>query len=213
LLDYQERWIVLISNSRQRGISLIEVMITVAIVVILLAVAIPGMSSWAQNAQIRTMADSIQAGLQLARSEAVRRNTTMRFQLMDTADNACAPSLSGGVWVVSQRDASGACATAPEEDASAVASTNPVIKQIRRASEGSRNAVVAATAATVIFNALGQPTTGANTIDVTNPTGGTCVAATGQMRCLRIVLTVGGQIRLCDPARTSTVANPDPQAC
>jgi type IV fimbrial biogenesis protein FimT len=48
-------------------------------------------------------------------------------------------------------------------------------------------------------------------VDVSNPGGGECIAAGGPMRCLRIVVTGGGNIRMCDP--TPTVVAPDPRAC
>jgi type IV fimbrial biogenesis protein FimT len=65
-----------------------------------------------------------------------------------------------------------------------------------------------------MFNGLGRVTpvpAGNITIDVTNPTGGTCatIATPAPMRCLRVVVTAGGQVRLCDPAFAST----DPQGC
>lgn len=194
-------------HSRQLGISMIEVMIAVAIVAILIATAVPSLNNWAHNAQVRTMAESINTGIQLARAEAVRRNTAMRFQLMTTTDSACAVSATSKSWVVSQSDATGKC------DIAASDTVDPQIKRVQRGTDGTKNAAVSATAAVLIFDALGRPTTGANRYNVTNPNGGTCVAATGQVRCLDVIVTVGGQVRLCDPARTSTVANPDPQAC
>jgi type IV fimbrial biogenesis protein FimT len=67
----------------------------------------------------------------------------------------------------------------------------------------SSSAVVSSTDANVRFTSLGQMTgqVGANlTIQVTNPTGGACVTASGPMRCLNVVVLPGGQIRMCDPS-------------
>jgi type IV fimbrial biogenesis protein FimT len=36
--------------------------------------------------------------------------------------------------------------------------------------------------------------------DITSPLGGPCAAAGGPIRCMRVVVSGGGQIRLCDPA-------------
>jgi type IV fimbrial biogenesis protein FimT len=46
---------------------------------------------------------------------------------------------------------------------------------------------------------------------VTNPAGGACKTAGGDepMRCLNIVVTPGGRVRMCDPS----VAGPDTRAC
>ena len=90
------------------GFSLIELMITLAVLGMLIMIALPNMGTWIQNTQIRTAAEGMQAGLQLARAEALKRNTTVRFQLVDTLTSACAVSATGRNWVVSLGDASGA---------------------------------------------------------------------------------------------------------
>jgi len=188
-----------------RGFSLIELLVGIAVLALLLVAAAPSFTTWIQNAQIRTATDATLAGLQLARAEAIRRNTSVRFQLTTTLDSSCAMSTSGTNWVVSLDDPSGAC------DSAASDTTAPRIIQTRAAQEGSRNAAITADQASIVYNALGRltPAPGAGiNIDFTNPTGGTC-AATGPMRCLRIVLSTGGQIRMCDPALAST----SPQGC
>ena len=45
----------------------------------MMGLATPAMTAWMRNAQLRTTADSIQNGLQLARSEAVRRNEFVTY--------------------------------------------------------------------------------------------------------------------------------------
>jgi prepilin-type N-terminal cleavage/methylation domain-containing protein len=97
------------------GFNLIEMMIVVAVAGILLAVGAPTMLSNINTARIRGVAESIHTGISLARSEAIRRNAPMRFQLVSTLDNTCAYSgASGsaiaatgansipGLWAVSQ---------------------------------------------------------------------------------------------------------------
>src|SRR4026208_2333025 len=71
-------------NKRSYGFTLIEVMITLAVLSLLLMVGLPGMATWLQNTQIRASAEATQAGLQVARAEALRRNAPVRFQLVDT---------------------------------------------------------------------------------------------------------------------------------
>lgn len=60
-------------RGRNGGFSLIELMITVVIAAILLAVAIPGFRSIIQNNRLVTSANQLVTGLTVARSEAVKR--------------------------------------------------------------------------------------------------------------------------------------------
>jgi len=191
-----------------RGFSLIELMITVAVLGIVLMFALPSMGTWIQNTQIRTSAESIQSGLTLARAEALKRNTTVRFQLVSDLTSACAYSDTGKNWVVSLNDTSGACDVAPSD------ATAPFIIQKRSGMEGSPNAEVSATGGTTVaFNGLGRAAAGSLTgIDIRNTVNGACKTPAGNepMRCLRIAVTPGGLVRMCDPAVDDAT---DPRKC
>jgi type IV fimbrial biogenesis protein FimT len=195
------------------GFSLIELMITLAVLGMMFMIALPNMGTWLQNTQIRTSADAMQAGLQLARAEALKRNTTVRFQLVDTLTSACAQSATGRNWVVSLADTNGLCNVDASE------TTAPQIIQKRSSAEGSPNAVVTATGGnSVWFNGLGRtvqpPTAPAalTQINITNPNNGACKTAAGNepMRCLRITVNAGGTVRMCDPAVDDAT---DPRKC
>jgi type IV fimbrial biogenesis protein FimT len=194
--------------------SLIELMVGVVIVAVLFALGAPSFTNWIQSAQIRAAAEAFQNGLTLARGEAVRRNSIVRFSLTDTADNACNVVATGTNWVISQDDPSGACATPADETLA------PRIIQLRAGAEGSKNAQVVAGQSSIVFNGLGRvtplpppgavPPNGDIHIDINNDLiGGACASAGGPMRCLRIVVSPGGQVRMCDPM----FARPDPQGC
>ena len=190
----------MLTRSPHRGFTLVELMIGIALLAIVLAIGGPSFATWLQNTQIRNMSEAVKDGLQLARAEAVRRNSRVRFQLVDGLTNGCALSTSGSSWVVSMDSAVGACASTNMADDAAPAA--PRIVQTRSGGDGSRNAVVAADQSSIEFNGLGRIATvpGADiAINVTNPSGGACAASSGPMRCLRIVVTAGGQIRMCDP--------------
>lgn len=193
------------TNKFLKGFTLVELMIGLAIFSILLSMAAPSFSTWIQNSQIRTAAESIQNGLQEARAEAVRRNTAVRFQLVSSLDGSCAVSGSGQNWVVNMTsDAApdGHCGDANSD------STSPYILKKSPAGQSGANVTINAGQAVVAFNGLGRltstlnPTTtpGSSTIDITSPTTA-CVSATGSgtARCLRIVISPAGLIRMCDP--------------
>lgn len=195
----------MLSCPRERGFSLIELMIGLAVLGIVIMVGLPNLTTWIQNAQIKTAAEGVQAGLQYARAEALRRNASVRFQFVNSLTNSCALSTAGTNFVVSLTDPSGACSTAPSD-------AGPVL-QTRSGAEGSQNAAIAATGGSLVtFNGLGRLVGAGNftQVNITNPGAGTCQASGGTMRCLRLVVTTGGQIRMCDPAVTEAT---DPRYC
>jgi type IV fimbrial biogenesis protein FimT len=61
----------------QHGFSLIELMVTIAIAAILLAIAAPSFDSVAQSMKLTSYANSLVASIQLARSEAIKRNAVV----------------------------------------------------------------------------------------------------------------------------------------
>ena len=201
------------------GFTLIELLITMTIFAILMAAGMPAFNQWSQNSQIRTTAGSIRDGLTLARAEAVRRNATIRFQLTTTLGDDCAPSASGTNWVVSFDDANGACGHAMlNEDFSVNDTTNnpsPRIIQRRSGQEGSGRASVTVLGgnAAFTFNGLGRLTSAPDDIDI-KPVGvtGNCTDAA---RCLRVVVSAGGQVRVCVPDGLNATDLPagDPQKC
>jgi type IV fimbrial biogenesis protein FimT len=206
---------VLVRHNSQHGVTLIELVIGLAIVGVLFVAATPLFSGWTQNIQIRTAAESVQNGLQQARTEALRRNTSVRFQLTSSVDNSCSLTTTQPNWVINlgagSNDPTGQCGTTISPMVSA---TGPNIIQIYNAAINTPHVVAAMSAAAnslIVFNSLGQvvwPTSDTN-IDLTNPTGGTCASVAGPMTCMRIIVSVGGQIRMCNP----NVASGTPQGC
>jgi type IV fimbrial biogenesis protein FimT len=195
------------TTMRSTGFTLIEMMVTIAVLALLLTFGLPGMNTWLQNVQIRSAAEGMASGLQAARAEALRRNDLVRFQLVDSLANGCALKADGTSWVVTlgNIDATGAC-DAPESDTGA----GLKILQKRSGAEGSPNAVINASAQSVLFNGLGRVSAGGAQmlIDVSNA-GGKC-QPDGPMRCLRLTVAPGGDVRMCDPV---VMDADDPRRC
>ncbi len=195
---------------REQGVSLIELVVGIAIVSILLAVGLPSFGLWIQNGQVRTAAESVQNGLQLARSEAVRRNANVRFTLSNANG-----LVEWSVGCVTERD------------------TCPAVIQARSAGEGGANARVGVSMETppaivpanqygtalaagaglggaggagITFNSLGMmanPAADIRRIDVINSTA-------ADARRMVIIVGGGGLTRMCDP---QLLLAKNPQGC
>jgi len=191
---------------------MIELLIGVTILAVLLALALPSFSEWIRNNHVRVAAETLREGLQLARSEAVKRNTRVRLNLVDSLSASCALSTSGPYWIVNAGASvtpAGSCNAAPGTTAA------PYVVQASPVSSAAAKVTVSASpVAVVAFDGAGRmaptlsPSTSAATltINVSSPTG-TCLAAGGDVRCLRVVVTTVGQVRMCDPSQTGA-SNP-----
>lgn len=196
-----------------RGMTLIELLITLTLAAILMALGAPAFTTWLDNTRIRTTAQAIMAGLQLAKSEATTRNRLVRFQLTTSVGADCALSVNGSSWVVDLADpgvandsVAGRCNSPPSD------TVQPAIVQTRSALDGSGTTTVQADASSVIFNGLGRLVPAPNApinINVNNTGTGSCADQGGDLTCLRIIISPGGQSRMCNPR----YAAGDPQAC
>ena len=200
----------------QRGVTLIELMIGLAIVALVLFLGVPSFAIFLQNTQIRNAAETTLQGLDLARAEAVRLNAPVRFQLVSDFTSGCTLSATSLNWIVSLTDPTGLCNIAPAGgNASLPGAAAPQIIEEKAGSEGNPNVVVVATGGSnAVFNGLGRlASAGITQLDFSNPAGGTCTyvdAVNGKMRCMRIQLSGGGQAKMCDPKVTDTT---DPRIC
>ena len=88
--------------SRQSGISLLEILVTITIFSILSAVAAPSVQELIQKNRARAIVDEFTSSLYQARSEAVKRGNRVALCASDAAQSNCdgsVDSFSGG-WIV-----------------------------------------------------------------------------------------------------------------
>lgn len=89
-------------QNRQRGFTLIEVLVAVAILGILVAIAMPSFTSTIRRFRADAIRDDLMASLQIARSEAIRRGLpdTTRITITRTPSSATCAAITttAGVW-------------------------------------------------------------------------------------------------------------------
>ncbi len=190
------------ARSRTRGFTLVELLVAFAVLGLLVVSALPSYAEFVRNAQIRTAAQSIESGLQLARAEAVRANAQVQLQLAGTLAGT---AIAGGTdWSVMRALE----ATPTVFDQAVSARVEPNASSLARvgvsaAMGGAAAAAGAGLPASITFTGLGRlsSATAVRQIDITGPAGS---------RRLSVQISAGGDIRLCDPALARAT---DPQGC
>lgn len=186
---------------RQRGVTLIELAVALSVFGLTLAALLPEVGAWMTTMRIRSAADALQNGLQTARMEALRRNASVRFELVSASGgrltDACAAASTSASWVVSLDAPDGACSAAPSPTPTA----KPRLLAKYAASDAAKVSVKA-DGSHVVFNAFGQ-------VDAANTDLSTVALSLSSGRSLQIQVNGGGRIRLCDP----NVADSDSRSC
>lgn len=76
-------------TSPRRGLTLIEILVTVAILAIVLGLGIPSMREWMMKQRVSSIAAELVTDLQLARSEAIRTNLQTSVKFNSNATQTC----------------------------------------------------------------------------------------------------------------------------
>lgn len=185
---------MLVRQNRESGFTLIELMVTITILAIVLSAAFPSYRTFVANAQIRSTAESIRNGLQLARAEAIKRNAKIKFTIANAANDSS--------WSV------GCVTVVADLDGDGVADC-PAVIQSKTAREGS--------ASTINLTKVGSNTLTFINLGTTDSTAGqlsrvnidnTSIPASVSAD-LSVSIQTGGNARVCDPNAATT----DPKYC
>ena len=189
---------------RSRGFSLIEMMVVLTILVMLLLAGAGTFGEWIANGKVRSVAEDLANGLRIAQSESMRRNRVVAFAITSAtlALNA-KPSTSGVNWYLE--------ALARTSDDSTTAT------YIQGSNYGTQSGVtIAGSAGLVCFGPLGNQVD-LSTTSTINVIGTACAAGSQSYtvshssanKSLKVLLSAGGQVRVCDTAKTLSSSNPD----
>ena len=158
-------------KNQSAGFTLVELMVTVAVIAILMNIALPSFNNMMRSARIRAAAEAVNNGLQKARGEAIAQNTNIEFVLgTDTS------------WTVKFPGAGGATI------------------QSRPASEGSADVtrtISPAGTTTVTFNNLGRRVT--PNADGSLPMDSITTSISG-VKSMAVIIQPGGNSKMCDPS-------------
>jgi len=167
----------LMMTKSQSGFNLVELGVVMGVIAIVSFGVAPGFQSMMGNAKIRSVAESFRNGLQLARTEAIKRNQAVHFRL--NADNS---------WRVGCVLVNANCpAIISEKPAKEGSSANIVVSHVG----GDTTQFTTFGTAAAVPGQLTQ-------IDIDNNQLGVT-----EVKRLRIVVGVGGSTKMCEPAVTT----------
>ena len=165
-------------EAREGGFTLVEMMIAVIILAIIATLALPSFQTMIENQRLRTTAESVLAGFQLARAEAIRRNARVRLVM------------AGAGWTVELDDDIG------------------IDIQVRPAGESGGSLTVTPTpgdATTATYNAFGRLVANADgSASITQID----FSILGNVRPLRVQLNTSGMIRMCENSTYLNAGDP-----
>lgn len=177
-----------------RGFTLVELLVGIAVLSIVLLLAAPSFVQWVNNTRIRTAAQGLQDGIRAAQAEAVRRSRVTEFFFTNDQPALASASAAGGInWGIRSYG------------------TPPAVAQelIRvGVARSADDEVVIAGPRSICFGPAGNQVnlavagcvSGERLLDVSSPQAD---------RPLRVVVSVGGRVRMCDPAKELSADAPE----
>ncbi|MDO9597736.1 MAG: GspH/FimT family pseudopilin [Azoarcus sp.] len=92
------------SGNEIKGFTLIELMVTISVLGVLLALAVPSFSNATLGGKLGATANDLVASAHLARSEAIKRNGAVRLCIAPNNGTACASGSWHQGWIVIAAD-------------------------------------------------------------------------------------------------------------
>lgn len=162
---------------RQRGLSLLEVAIVVAILAIVAATALPSFTDLVAARRLEGAATRLAADIQFVRGEAIARNRSLRLSIRNGADATCWIVHTGSALECSCAAASAICTG----DALAIRSVAlPTTERV----------AVSGNVSSIVFDPLHGTSTPTGTLRLVDARG----------RAVHHIVNVLGRVRSCSPA-------------
>ena len=92
-------------SSRQRGFTLIELMVTLSVMIVMLGIAVPTFKNFTATQRVKAVAEDVATSLLLARSEAVKRNKPVTIAPVTAGDWTSGWTVKETAIVLDQKNA------------------------------------------------------------------------------------------------------------
>jgi prepilin-type N-terminal cleavage/methylation domain-containing protein len=176
---------------RSRGFTLVELMITLIVLAVLVALAMPSMTETLDRRRLIGAAEAIYSQLQFARSEAIKGGRDMVVSYT-----------AGTAWCSGMREAGTTCDCTETDpavsDACAILGDGSTrVLKVEKASSFSGISIGTSAASIEFNNVRGTVDGGSGTVTLTSA---------ANSRELRVVVSALGRIRMCSPTGTTNVA-------
>lgn len=190
------------ARTPQMGVTLLELLVGMAILGLLLTLALPSFSTFLANTRLRSVADNIFSGLQLARMEALKRNEPTAFLLLTNNNWMVNRAYHATANPLVDQNSTSVTANATACDGGATVTQSYQVQKSCGEGAGATVTPNFSPSNVVNFDAQGRASAAATAPQID-------ISATGASSQLRILISAGGQMRLCDPNATAT----DPRNC
>lgn len=158
-----------------RGFNLVELIVTLTVAGVLMAVAAPALQTFVSSNRLTSQINDLIADINLTRNEAIKRNTTTGVCVTDVGGTSCAASGNwANGWLVYYVCQAG--------DPSGCTAGNNVVVKIHEALTG--NNTLTAPGDQIVYSKSGIISSGAGQFTLTDPKANktriVCIAATGR---------------------------------